>query len=297
MFKIITESLTDIGDVKPSNQDSILCKTGVFGKQAAGLFIVADGCGGLSYGDEISILTITHFSRLWDAELKELFESKRATDNDISDLLEKAIKDINNSALEFGKQVALQVGTTLSLLLVIGNRYYIKNIGDSRVYIIRKGRLQQLTADQSLVASMLRNKELTPEEANSFGKKNVLTMCIGLFDDVKTYTKIGTVKSGDTFLLCCDGLYNCFPVELFNLLVTERHKAAPEALLQRLRNAIPPGGAKDNVSAVIASFKKKISLIKILIWLAVLALLVLSLLLMHDYITEWVDSQLGGGFL
>ena len=173
---IEVSSHTDIGDVKQTNQDCIFTKSDIINGHLVGLFIVADGCGGLSYGEEISNLVVTHFSRVWNHELKVLLANRKIKQNDIEELLENAIRDINGGALAFSRQVESKVGSTVSLLLTIDNQYYIKNIGDSRIYLLRGKKILQLTEDQSLVADMIRNGEITKEEAKNFKKKNVLTM-------------------------------------------------------------------------------------------------------------------------
>ena len=121
-------SHTDIGDAKQTNQDCILAKSDNINGHLVGLFIVADGCGGMSFGEEISNLIVTHFSRVWNHELKELLQNKVIKENEVDELLENAIKDINDGALNFSSQVESRVGSTLSLLLTIDKRYYIKNM-------------------------------------------------------------------------------------------------------------------------------------------------------------------------
>lgn len=254
MTDIQLSSHTDIGDKKQTNQDSILVKTGVIENKTVGLYIVADGCGGLAFGEEISNLVVTHFSRIWKKELAEVLTRKRYEDKDIDNVLENAIADINASAKNFGIQVESKVGSTLSLLLTIDKKYYIKNVGDSRIYLCRKGKLTQLTEDQSLVADMIRNGELTREEAKNFKKKNVLTMCIGVFDKIMTYTKIGKMKSGDSFLLCCDGLHNKVTEEDMCEIIADR-TIAFEDKCETMRNKIIHGEANDNVSSILCKYK------------------------------------------
>lgn len=256
MIDIQVSSHTDIGDKKQTNQDSILVKNGVVENKTVGLYIVADGCGGLAFGEEISNLVVTHFSRLWKRELAEVLKKKKCEDKEIDNVLEKAIADINASAKSFGNQVESRVGSTLSLLLTVDKKYYIKNVGDSRIYLNRKGKLMQLTEDQSLVADMIRNGELTKEEARNFKKKNVLTMCIGVFDKIMTYTKKGKVKSGDSFLLCCDGLYNKVTEKAMCEIITDR-TIAFEDKCEVMRNKIVQGEANDNVSSILCRYKIK----------------------------------------
>lgn len=256
MYNAEISSHTDTGDVKQTNQDCIFAKNDLINGHNAGLYIVADGCGGLAYGEEISNLIVTYFARVWKNELCSLLQDKKIKAEAVNELLEQAIKDINESALSFGCQVDSKVGSTLSLLLTIDKRYYIKNVGDSRIYLARKKKIEQLTEDQSLVADMVRNGELTKEEAKTYKRKNVLTMCIGVFDDIKTYSKQGKIKNNDTFILCCDGLHNHVPAETMLQIIRDKKIASADKSAQ-LRNCIDAGQANDNVSCVICSYKRK----------------------------------------
>ena len=273
MFNIEISSHTDIGDVKQTNQDCIFSKSGTVGDHSVGLFIVADGCGGLAYGEEISNLVVAHFSRVWNHELKALLQYNKIKANDVDELLEKAIRDINTSALAFSRQVESKVGSTASILLTIDNRFYIKNVGDSRIYLLRGKNIVQLTEDQSLVADMIRNGEMTKEEAKSFKKKNVLTMCIGVFDEIRTYSNNGKIKAGDKFLLCCDGIHNHVSPE--KMIKIAKNKKSPfEGKAEEIRNIIEPGMANDNVSTVICRFTKMKNQIKKR-WIVILILVML----------------------
>ena len=299
MFKIETSSHTDIGDVKQTNQDCIFSKSGMVGNHSVGLFIVADGCGGLAYGEEISNLVVTHFSRIWNHELKALLQHHIIKSGDVDALLEKAIRDINAGALAFSHQVDSKVGSTVSLLLTVDNRFYIKNVGDSRIYLLRDKNITQLTEDQSLVADMIRNGEMTKEEAKNFKKKNVLTMCIGVFDVIRTYSKSGKIKAGDKFLLCCDGVHNHISPE--KMIEIVKNKKSPfEGKAEEIRNAIEPGMANDNVSTVICRFTKTK---KKTLWKWILAILIILFLgiatcvyLSWDHIYEhWIRLWSYGG--
>ena len=253
MFNISADRYTDAGDRKETNQDSVLCRTDVSGGRAFGMFIVADGCGGLAYGGEISGLAVTHMSRIWDTELRSVLAKHEGNDDVICSFLEETIQDLNKMAVGFSRRTGDKTGTTLSLLLINKDRWYIKNTGDSRVYLIRKGRAERLTEDQSLMADMLRNNELTLEQVESFKETNVLTMCVGYFDEVKTFTRTGRLKARDSFLLCSDGLYNHLPEGIFDGLL----KRFPGVTAAELCQSIPKGGAMDNVSAILVHVGKK----------------------------------------
>ena len=267
---------SDIGDIREINQDCILNKTTIVNGQSIGLFIVADGCGGVSYGEEISKLITTTFERLWDLELSALLRSEVVSDTNVNSFLEQTIFDINKNALIFSKRIGKRVGSTLSLLFIVGMKYYIKNLGDSRIYLIRKKNMQKLTEDQSLISDMLRNGELTLEGAKQY-KRNILTMCIGAFEEIQIYSKSGVIRPGDMFLLCSDGLYNCLPEKYFsnNFIYCAQNKLSEKA--KQLRNRIPQGKAKDNVSVVLVRFIAK--KMKIRKWMVALLVLLMLLIL------------------
>lgn len=294
MIDIQVSMHTDIGDRKQTNQDSIFAKRDIVENKAVGLYIVADGCGGLAYGEEISNLTVTGFSRMWKNELPKLLTDKKCKDKDIDELLERTIADINANAKNFGSQVESKVGSTLSLLLTIDNRYYIKNVGDSRIYLKRKKRLIQLTEDQSLVAEMVRSGELTKEEAKNFNKKNVLTMCIGVFDKIMTNSKNGKIKSGDVFLLCCDGLHNkVSEKDMCNVM--EDKEIDFEDKCEAMRNKIESGEASDNVSSVLCSYKiKRNPALKIICACVILMALVIGFFVLRTYMIDFVKEKIGG---
>ena len=249
MMNISVGYYTDEGDVKKENQDSVFVKKKYTDNGQIGLFIVADGCGGMKFGDKISRLTVSHFSKMWNEESENLAEP--GTDDClINDMLERTIKKINSEAVHFSEQVNSNVGSTLSLILVADGKYYIKNIGDSRVYVKRGRKLVRLTEDQTLMADMLRNGELTRKEAKDFKKKNVLTMCIGMFDEVRFFSRKGRIKNNDVFLVCSDGLYNSIEESEIVKIINNR-KIPFEDKCRKIREKIEFGKARDNVSLVL----------------------------------------------
>ncbi len=226
------------------NQDRILARQGETGGHWAGLFLVADGCGGMAYGEKISQLLADSFAAIWESELPEALREGKA----VPELVVGWTEQINAVAFSFGKQVQQQVGSTLSLLVLVDSDYYIFNTGDSRVYLRRNGRVLRMTEDQTLIADKLRNQEITPEEAAQIEGQNALTMCVGYFPQVRIFRRWGRLHRGDVLLLCSDGLYRGLGEA--ELLVRIPHRVLPDSAL-RLRESISPGAAADNVSAVL----------------------------------------------
>ena len=238
----------ELGDRRVVNQDRVFARQGEIGGCLAGIFLVADGCGGLRHGEKISQLLADSFAVIWDQELPRLLTTAHWSDEKILTAAVGWAERINETAYAFGQQTGERVGSTMSLLMTLDDRYYILNTGDSRVYLRRGESFQRLTEDQSVVADMLRNREITPEEAERATFQNALTMCVGYFRQLRPFLARGRLRRGDLFLLCSDGLYRGLGEERLPACLPDR---VTEASARQLRACIPPGGAEDNVTALL----------------------------------------------
>lgn len=244
-------AVSDVGDVRSENQDSVLCMTGEIQGKDAALFLVADGMGGLSYGEVVSRYIREQFLRWWLEDLPSMVLAGRTESEDIKELLEQEIWDINQAVLRFKKENHCRAGSTLSLLLLYGSEYYVENLGDSRIYRLRGGTFEQITEDQSLVAQLVREKRMSKEEAVRSRKKNVLTMCVGMFRVPQIFSAQGVLEGGERFLLCSDGLYNAVGEQEIRDTLSQDTLSCRQ-MAERLRQLIPVGAALDNVSAIVA---------------------------------------------
>lgn len=241
-------AVSDRGDVRAENQDSVLWLTGTLEGEEAALCLVADGMGGLSYGAQVSGYIAKRFDRFWREDLPEMIRAGRGDEADLRELLEQEIWDINQEILRFRSQARCRCGSTLSLLLLYRGSYYIENMGDSRIYLFRRGRLLKLTQDQSLAAQMEREGKGAYREA---GAGNVLTMCLGMFEEPKSYFAGGRLRKGDIFLLCSDGLYRPLSERQMERVLRQRGLTAVERAVG-LRSLVGPGKGRDNISALVA---------------------------------------------
>lgn len=251
MGKYVYGALSDPGDVRPENQDSILCLLGNEADRDAALFLVADGMGGLSYGAYASHLITERFQSWWQEDLSAVLMAGRNSDEDIKEMMEQELWDINQEIFRFRYSRQCRCGSTISLLLLYNGKYYIENMGDSRIYLLRKGHLDQLTKDQSLVAQLVREGRITEEEARGSEQKNVLTMCLGMFDIPHSFFLSGTLKRSDLFLLCSDGLYNVLETKEIEHILNQK-KIPVQMRVRTLRDAIPYGKGRDNISIIAA---------------------------------------------
>ena len=243
-------SMTECGDVRQRNEDSILAVIQEDDRCDAGIFVVADGMGGLQFGDRVSNYITERFGIWWNRDFMQLRNGEADTEENVAELLDQEIWDINTALYRFKEENKCRAGSTLSLLLISRNRYLIRNMGDSRVYLFRRGSLQQLTEDQSLVAELVRGGEMTSQEARMSAKKNILTMCMGMFMKPQYIQHSGNVAHGDVFLLCSDGMHN--QVDLYQMQkILGDYTLCGDEKLKKLRAAILPGTAADNISIIV----------------------------------------------
>ena len=143
------------------------------------------------------------------------------------------------------------MGSTLTLAVVEGSRATIAHVGDSRAYLWRDGSLRQLTEDHSVPGALLKQGQITPEEAYDHPHRHVLYRCLGLKPGVEVdiYPSL-ELQHGDALLLCSDGLWGMVsPAEkLAALLVAE---TSPPITCRRMVDAANEGGGEDNISVVL----------------------------------------------
>lgn len=255
MFIYTCGAISDRGDVRKENQDSILFRLGEEKRQEAALFVVADGMGGLSYGAQTSQYITGQFGQWWETQLPLIVQDGMDREEDIQELLEQEIWDINQAILAFNQQMNCRSGSTLSLLFLYKNKYFIENLGDSRVYLVRNKTLCQITQDQSLAAQMIQKHHLSEEEAKRSVPKNKLTMCVGMFAVPKSNYYTGEMCAGDCFLLCSDGFYQPLKTGQMKKVLEEAEFNAVEKA-EYLRQFIETGKAADNVSAIVVEVKE-----------------------------------------
>ena len=203
------------------------------------LFAVADGMGGAKAGEVASALAA-------DA-VQESGNDAESGEARVAALIEEANRRVFRRASE--DREASGMGTTMTVALVEGDEVAIGHVGDSRAYLIRDGRLEQLTDDHSLVAELVRSGKLTPEEAETHPQRSVITRALGTEADVDVDTFSVRSAPGDLFLLCSDGLTSMVDDETI-LDAVEQNRADLEEAAKALINAANRGGGEDNITVV-----------------------------------------------
>ena len=194
---------TDIGIKKSTNQDSALVMEAKTDIGNVLLTVICDGMGGLAKGEVASSAVIQEYSQWFEQQLPTILSIEDPTDRIFSSW-EKIVFACNEKISQYGKRNGVSMGTTLVAMLFVKERYYIINVGDSRVYSL-SDQLYLLRKDQTFVQREMDMGRMTYEEAMNSPQRNVLLQCIGAsnFIDPDYYT--GDVLPNQSFMLCSDG--------------------------------------------------------------------------------------------
>jgi serine/threonine protein phosphatase PrpC len=226
-----TAALTDRGRKRRRNEDAFVCEPP--------LFAVADGMGGAQAG-EIA-------SRLAAAAIREDPAAGAAAEEHVTVLIQEANRRVYERSS--ADEAASGMGTTMTVALVQDGQVTIGHVGDSRAYLFRGGRLEQVTEDHSLVAELVRSGRLSPEEAESHPQRSVITRVLGTEPDVDVDTFTVAVEPGDLFLLCSDGL-TAMVDDGTILGIVEQKRSDLDAAAKALVQAANRGGGEDNITIV-----------------------------------------------
>ncbi len=266
--------VSDIGR-RSNNEDAFLID------EDSGLFIVADGMGGHDKGEVASWFT----SEGLDAIVRNMSQPCghgtldhdlpiAAADVDVDSLIGYAVMKINKQLYDLNEQeaekartsagdsidarveaerIALKhMGTTLVSLLVRGSKAYVAHIGDSRAYRLTGDTITQLTHDHSWVEEQVRAGALTPEEAKTHKKRNVITRSVGFRPEVEADIDVLSIEPPERFLLCSDGLSNVVGEKDLQWLGSKDDLDA--ACKELVATAVARGG-RDNITAVLVDIR------------------------------------------
>jgi protein phosphatase len=243
-------SATDPGRIRPDNEDNVLA--------APRVFAVADGMGGHRAGEVASALAI-------DLLRSRLSEPGAVLDDVVSAIAE-ANGDIYRAALENPAQQGM--GTTITALIVISERatdgpteaeagapaetpelLALINVGDSRTYLLRHGRLRRITVDHSYVQELVTTGHITDDEARTHPRRNIVTRALGIDPAVRVDAWTLPIVRGDRFLLCSDGLVDEVRDDAINDVLTTI--SDPQSAADELVALANREGGRDNVTVVV----------------------------------------------
>lgn len=235
--------LTDVGRKRRHNEDYVAWyePSDPAALETSGrLYIVADGVGGQAAGEVASEYAVK----------KTLYAYYHSQEPDLGNRLQTVIDSANADVFAYTDMHPEigRMGTTLVAAVIRGTELVVANIGDSRAYLIRDGEIRQITQDHSLVAQLVEEGLLSPEEAVVHPKRNVLLRSLGMDEDIHPDIFEGHIQPDDRLLLCSDGLTIYLPDAEIASIVNQLPLDAAARRLVQLANE---RGGKDNISLLL----------------------------------------------
>jgi len=240
MAQLQTFAATDVGLKREHNEDAYL------DNKRLGLVAVADGMGGHAAGEIASQLALETLDQTLSAQRAKGVPRPDEVLEWMESAIQRACEAVHQNSLAYPERGGM--GTTLSALWLHGNRGYIAHVGDSRIYLIRRAQIHQLTEDHSLMNEAIRKKLMTPEQVEKTGKKNALTRAVGVYPNVEVDTLSFDVAAGDIFIACSDGLHRYLEQGELSTLLAEDDVSHWAQTLTTYANQC---GGEDNISVVV----------------------------------------------
>lgn len=275
MIKLVAASLTDVGRIREENEDCIWSQVNSSNlKEPLGLFVVCDGMGGHMGGKHASYWAVEAIKQefapllaskdpratviLTDEDIRkvkagELIVPKAPEEPILEEMTFKAIQKANYVVYNYARhkpQNAGNAGTTITMAVLRGSQAVIANIGDSRTYLLRNHELRLITRDHSLVATLVLEGQILPNEIYTHPQRNVIYRYLGQKDEIQPDLYRYFMQPGDKLLLCSDGLWEMIRSEAEIAEMLEK-AGDPQQACRDLINAAKRHGGEDNISAIV----------------------------------------------
>ncbi|WP_041453305.1 Stp1/IreP family PP2C-type Ser/Thr phosphatase [Anaeromyxobacter dehalogenans] len=248
VLTIAAHGVTDVGRRRDHNEDAFLVDP------ALGLYVVADGMGGHAGGgtaSRLAVETIQESVRAARDGSPEVFEGANGVeDSRLPDLLREAVEAACARIFQTaqGDPGLAGMGTTVTAALIDGRVAFVAHVGDSRCYLLREGRIYQVSEDHSLVNEQLKAGTISADEAKHSRFKNIITRSVGFEAQVQVDLMGIELEGGDALVICCDGLSNLVDDDEILQIVDECPIDEAPARLVALAN---DRGGDDNITVIV----------------------------------------------
>ncbi len=245
LYKTEVYSATDVGLVRENNEDFL------FSLPDLNFYALADGMGGHLAGEVASKETVT--------QICDFIQSNSLASQTLQNarkMLYEAIQKVNDKIYRMSHQNAdfKGMGTTLCCLFLHPKGLIYGHVGDSRIYRVRKEKLEQITHDHSLVRELIDSGQLNEDQADDFHYKNILTKAIGTESRVDPTVQSDSILKGDILMMCSDGLTDLLSEkEMLHILTLQPTDKVADLLV---KSAVAKGGF-DNVTVVVVKVMEK----------------------------------------
>jgi protein phosphatase len=274
MVMLEAATATDTGREREINEDRVWAQIYQPSEGAAvGLFIVCDGIGGHLGGENASHWAVETIRRELDGlfcppdprgtillsqlELESdqagVEITRQSSMSKVENLVRQAVQRANQVVHDFAQnkpETSIDSGTTISMAVTLEHRAIVANVGDSRTYLIRSGRLRQITQDHSVVASLVASGQIKPSEIYTHPQRNLIYRSLGQKSEVQIDTFYEALRPGDYLLLCTDGLWEMVREEKTISQIITRSETLQQACRQLVEAANKAGG-NDNIGVVL----------------------------------------------
>lgn len=247
-LRIEARGVTDVGQRRDHNEDALLVD------ERLGLFVVADGMGGHAGGgtaSRLAVETLQAAIRHARESEPEAFGSDAAVeDSPVPDILREGVEEacaVIYRAAQADPDLA-GMGTTVTAALVDHRTAYVAHVGDSRCYLVREGRIYQVSDDHSLVNEQLKAGAISADEARNSRFKNIITRSVGFEQEVQVDLLGVELQGDDRVVICCDGLSNLVEDPEILRIVEESDLGEAPARLVALANE---RGGDDNITVIV----------------------------------------------
>ncbi|MFZ5894195.1 MAG: Stp1/IreP family PP2C-type Ser/Thr phosphatase [Myxococcota bacterium] len=251
---------TDVGQIREHNEDNFLIadltrksrslmeadRDQVVGPRGTVLG-VCDGMGGAAAGEVASQLAV-------DIIYEKLVQGQPTDHNELARGLVRAVEEAGARIFNEARadRTRRGMGTTATIAALVDARLFIAQVGDSRAYVLRNGRLVQVSRDQSLVNQLIEAGQLTEEEAETFEHNNIILQALGTAETVQVDLTFVDIRRGDVLLLCSDGLSGMIRSEEIREVLTT--VSEPLEACRELTERANRAGGHDNITVIVARF-------------------------------------------
>lgn len=236
---------THVGVERTLNEDSLFTLdmnlTMQSVSQPMGVYVIADGMGGHSAGEVASGKIVNAIADKAMADLK--------TATNYPQWLTETVNAANKAVFDLKKAMNTDLGSTLVMAVVSGDRAYVAHVGDSRAYVINQKEIRQITIDHSLVERLIATNQITREEARVHSQRNVIYKTMGDKPQVQPDVNSLTLAMGDMLLLCSDGLSGMVDDPTIQSIVL--NASSPQQACVQLIDAANAAGGSDNITAIL----------------------------------------------
>lgn len=234
---------TDIGRQRSQNQDRVAQYTDKNGNQ---LVVIADGIGGNLSGDVAAEMTVAQLGRRFESNGPETpLEAIRWFAREVQLVNDQILKKSKSKVIYQG------MGTTMVAAIAFQKSLVVANIGDSRGYLLHHKKMTQVTTDHSLVNELVKNGDITEEEALKLPQSNIITRAIGISPDARIEVNRFNFANGDQLLMCSDGLFKT--VEKKTMVEILDQDISLKAKCSQLVDLANEAGGPDNITVLIGN--------------------------------------------